>query len=181
MKINIFQIILGLGMVIAMTISLAWDPTGFYARYMVEPGNWNTVFNPNIREVIATVLAYLVMLFALSIIGVSITLLIKRIRYEYAESGKIQKSVRKLVRTQIVLGLLVAVFSILVAIWGFPTSYTFDIADNLSHAISFMPGPQFVNAMLLSLLTALLGIIILAFGIAQYFRCRYLKNTSDTD
>src|SRR4030043_1696100 len=101
MKINIFQIILGLGMVIAMTISIAWDPTGFYARYMIEPGNWNTVFNPDTKEVIATVLAYLVMLFIMSIIGVSITLLLKRNRFEYTESKKTQNSIRKLIITQI--------------------------------------------------------------------------------
>ena len=178
MKVNVFQIILGLGMVIAMTISIAWDPTGFYARYMVEPGNWNTVFNPDTKEVIATVLAYLVMLSALGIIGVSITQLIKRIRYEYTESGQIQKSIRKLIITQIILGLLVGVCAFLVAIWGFPTSYTFNGSENFSYATCFTPGPQFVNATLLSMLSAFLGIISLAFGIAQYFRCRYSKNLS---
>jgi len=179
MKINVFQIILGLAMVIMMTISIAWDPTGFYARYMVEPGNWNTVFNPDTREVIATVLAYLVMLFILGIIGVSITQLVKRTRYEYTESKAIQKSIRKLITSQIVLALLIAVGAFLVSIWGFPTSYDFVLSDNQSLGLNFMPGPQFVSATLLSMTTALLGIISLGFGIAQYMKFRHQINTSD--
>lgn len=178
MKINIFQLILGIGMVIAMTLSIAWDPTGFYARYMVEPGNWNTVFNPDIKEVIATVLAYLVMLLSVSGIGVSVMLLIKRTRHEYTESNNVQKSIRKLIVAQIALGSLITVCAFLVSFWGFPTSYQFRISENLSHAMSFMPGPQFVNAMLLSLITAFLGITSLAFGIAQYFSSRYRLKSS---
>jgi uncharacterized membrane protein len=147
---------------------------------MVEPGNWNTVFNPDTKEVVATVLAYLVMLFILGIIGVSITLLVKRTRHEYRESGDIQKSIRKLIMAQIILGLLIAVSAFLVSIWGFPTSYHFMESENLSHAISFMPGPQFVNARLLSLLTTFLGIISLVFGIIQFFISRYRMNISDT-
>lgn len=181
MKVNVLQIILGLAMVIMMTISIAWDPTGFYARYMVEPGNWNTVFNPDTREVIATVLAYLVMLFSLAIIGVSITLLVKRTRYEYTESEAIQKSIRKLITAQIVLGLLIAVGAFLVAIWGFPTSCNFIISDNQSLGLNFMPGPQIVKAMMLSLITALLGVVSAGFGIAQYMKFRHQMNTSDAD
>lgn len=179
MKINYFQIMLGLAMVIMMTISIAWDPTGFYARYMVEHGNWNTVFNPDTREVIATVLVYLVMLLIVSLIGVSIILLVKRIRYEYTESGDIQKSVRKLIITQTVLGLLIAVCAFLVSVWGFPTSYHFIISDNQSLVMNINPGPQFVKAMLLSLITSLLGVISLSFGIAQYLKSRHRINTSD--
>ena len=180
MKINIYQIILGLAMVIAMTISIAWDPTGFYARYMIEPGNWNTVFNPDTKEVVATVLAYLVMLFIVSIIGVSITLLLKRNRFEYTESNKTQNSIRKLIITQVTLGLLIAVCAFLVSFWGFPTSYTFNMADNQSLGMFLNPGPQFIKAMLLSLITALLGIISLVCGIIQYFTSRYRINTADT-
>jgi len=176
MKINVIQIILGLAMVIMMTVSLAWDPTGFYARYMVEPGNWNTVFNPDTREVVATVLAYLVMLFILGIIGVSITQLVKRTRYECTESVEIQKRIRKLITEQIVLGLLIAVCSFLVSIWGFPTSYNFVLSDNQSLGLNFMPGPQFVKAITLSLITALLGLVSAGFGIAQF---RHRMNTSD--
>ena len=117
-------------MVIMMTISIAWDPTGFYARYPLEPGSWNTVFNPDTQEVIATVLAYLAMLFIVSLIAVSITQLVKRIRYEYTESGEILQSIRKLITAQIVLGLLIAVCAFLVSIWGFPTSYNFILTDN---------------------------------------------------
>ncbi len=167
-------------MVIMMTISIAWDPTGFYARYMIEPGNWNTVFNPDTKEVIATILAYLVMLFIVSIIGVSITLLLKRTRYEYTESDKTLNSIRKLMITHIVLGLLIAICAFLVSIWGFPTSYRFIESENLSHVMSFMPGPQFVNARLLSLLTALLGVISFTCGITQYFASRYRINKPDT-
>jgi uncharacterized membrane protein len=181
MKINYFQIIIGLAMVIMMTISIAWDPTGFYARYMVEPGNWNTVFNPDTREVVATVLAYLVMLFILGIIGVSITLLVKRTRYKYTESGDIQKSIRKLITAQIVLGLLIAVSAFLVSIWGFPTSYDFILSENRSLGMNINPGPQFVNAMLLSLITAFLGLVSLGFGIAQYIKFRNRMNTSNAD
>ena len=164
-----------------MTISIAWDNTGFYAGYMVEPGVRRTVFNPDTREVIATVLSYLDMLFIVSIIGVSITLLVKKIRSEYTESKAIQQSIRKLIITQIILGLLIAVGAFLVSIWGFPTSYNFILSDNQSLGLNFMPGPQFVTATLLSLITALLGVISLGFGITQYMKFRNRMNTSDVD
>jgi len=180
MKINIFQIILGLGIVIAMTLSIAWDPTGLYARYMVEPGNWNTVFNPDIREVIATVLAYLVILSALAIIGISITLLIKRIRSEYIENiSKIKDSIQKLVIMQIGLGLLVAVSAFLVSIWGFPTSYTFSVSDNLTMGMFLNPGPKIIAAERLSGVTLLIGIISLVCGIIQYLLSRHLRKLTD--
>ena len=162
-------------MVIIMTISIAWDPTGFYARYPIEPGNWNTVFNPDTREVIATVLAYLVMIFIVALIGVSVILLIKRIRYEYTESGDIQKSIRKLIMAQVILGSLIAACAFLVSVWGFPTSYTFDIADNQSLLMNSNPGPKIIKAMVLSAITALLGVIVLFCGIIQITSSRYRK------
>ena len=32
MKLSILQIIFGLGIILAMALSIAWDPTGFYIR-----------------------------------------------------------------------------------------------------------------------------------------------------
>ena len=83
--------------------------------------------------------------------------------------------------TQIILGLLIAVGAFLVSIWGFPTSYNFILSDNQSLGLNFMPGPQFVTATLLSLITALLGVISLGFGITQYMKFRNRMNTSDVD
>lgn len=162
-------------MVIIMTISIAWDPTGFYARYPIEPGNWNRVFNPDTKEVIATILAYLVMLFIASLIGVSIIQLVNRIRSEYLESGEILKRIRRLIILQIVLGLLVAVCAFLVSVWGFPTSYHFILSDNQSLGMNINPGPKIIKAMVLSAITALLGVIVLFCGIIQITSSRYRK------
>ena len=170
MKLNIIQIMLGLGIILAMAFSIAWDPTGFYIRESLgEPGSWKTIFNPDTREVVATVLAFLVLLLGLAIIGVSIALLTAKIRSEYVEpNSEMNIRVKRLVITQMGLGLLVAVSAFLVTSWGFPTSYFYTLSDNLRHSVFFTPSHQFVMAQLLSLFTFLLGIVSLACGVAQF-------------
>ncbi|MBN2239798.1 MAG: hypothetical protein JW712_08485 [Dehalococcoidales bacterium] len=179
MKINILQIIFGMAIVIMMTLSIAWDTTGFIARYMIEPGNWETVFNPDTKEVIATVLAYLVMLFTCALIGVSISLIVKRIKVNHAEdSAEITNGIRKLIITQTVLGVLIAVSSFLVGAWGFPTSYNFVGSGEFSHVMSFMPGRQFVAAEGLAFCVFLTGIVSSVCGIVQYILWRRKTNAT---
>jgi|WetSurMetagenome_2_1015567.scaffolds.fasta_scaffold466573_1 hypothetical protein len=170
MKTNILQIVLGLGIVLAMAFSIAWDPTGFYVRqYAGEPGNWNTVFNPDTKEVIATVLAYLGILSGAGITGISAALMVKKIRSGKLKTDSgIDKEVKKLLIVQTGLGLLATVGACLVNIWGFPTSYSFSVSDNLSHTMFLNPSLQFMLAMQLSFVAFLLGIISLTFSIARY-------------
>ena len=174
MKISITQIVLGLGILIAMALSIAWDPTGFYIRESLgEPGSWKTIFNPDTREVVATILAFLVLLIGSAIIGVAIALLIAKVRSKYVEpSSEMNIRVKRLVITQMVLGLLVTVSAFLVTIWGFPTSHTYPPSDGLIRVEFFTPGPQFVLAQGLSLLTFLMGIVALGCSIAQFRSAR---------
>jgi len=169
--------VLGLGIILAMAFSIAWDPTGFYIRESLgEPGSWKTIFNPDTREVVATVLAFLVLLLGLAIIGVSIALLTAKIRSEYVKPNpEMNIRVKRLVITQMGLGLLVAVSAFLVTSWGFPTSYLFTISDNLKHSVFFTPSHQFVVAQLLSLCAFLLGIVSLACGLVQLRAARLSK------
>lgn len=182
MKISITQIVLGLGILIAMALSIAWDPTGFYIRESLgEPGSWKTIFNPDTREVVATILAFPVLLLGLAIIGVSIALLIAKIRSGYVElNSEMNMRVKRLVITQMGLGLLVAASAFLVTIWGFPTSYTYPPSDGLIRVEFFTPGPQFVLAQGLSLLTFLIGIVALGCSIAQFRSVRLsIVNTAN--
>ncbi|MDO9333662.1 MAG: hypothetical protein Q7T57_03965 [Dehalococcoidales bacterium] len=170
MKVSIIQIVLGLGILIAMALSIAWDPTGFYIRESLgEPGSWKTIFNPDTREVVATILAFLVLLLGLAIIGVSIALLIAKVRSKYVEpNSEINARIKGLVITQMGLGFLVVVSAFLVTIWGFPTSYTYPPSNGLFRVVNFTPGPQFVWAQGFSLLTSLIGIVALGCSIAQF-------------
>ncbi len=177
MKLSILQIGLGLGIIFVMALSVAWDPTGFYIRESLgEPGSWRTIFNPDTREVVATILAFLVLLLGLAIIGVSIALLITKIRSEYVEfNSEINRRVKKLVITQMGLGFLVSVSAFLVTIWGFPTSYTYPTSDDLIHRVFFTPGYQFVLAQTLSGITFLIGLVSFVFSIAQFRSIRLSK------
>ena len=174
MKLSITQIVLGLGILLAMAFSIAWDPTGFYIRVPLgEPGNWKTLFNPDTKEVIATVIAILVLLLGLAIIGVAVTLLVLKTQSEHVEPHSEQNArKKKLAIIQMGLGFLVAVSAFLVTIWGFPTSYTYQLSDSLVTSVNFIPGPQFVVAHRLSLLVFLLGIVSLACGVAQLWSVR---------
>jgi hypothetical protein len=177
MKLSIAQIALGTGILIAMALSMAWDPTGFYIRESLgEPGSWRTIFNPDTREVIATILAFLVLLLGLAIIGVSIALLTAKVRSKYTEpNSEIETRVKRLVIAQIVLGLLVAVSAFLIVIWGFPTSYTYPPSNGLVQIVHFTPAPRFVLAQGLSLLNFLMGIVVLGCSIAQIRSFRISK------
>ena len=181
MKVSLIQIVLGLGIILAMAFSIAWDPTGFYIRESLgEPGSWQTIFNPDTKEVVATILSFLVLLLGLAIIGVSIALLTAKIRSEYVEpNSEMHIRVKRLVITQMGLGLLVAVSAFLVTSWGFPTSYHYTLSDNLMQGVFFTPGHQFVWAQGLSLLTSLIGIGALGCSIAQ-FRSVRLSRVSVT-
>ncbi|MDD5037775.1 MAG: hypothetical protein PHN78_00415 [Dehalococcoidales bacterium] len=174
MKLSILQIALGIGILLAMTLSIAWDPTGFHIRESLgEPGSWRTIFNPDTREVLATVLAFLVLLLGLAIIGVSIVLLTMKIRSNYIElNSEMNTSVKKLVITQMGLTFLVAVSTFMVTIWGFPTSYTYPTSDDLIHRVFFTPGHQFVLAQTLSGISFLIGLVSLGCSITQ---CRLAR------
>jgi hypothetical protein len=177
MKLSIAQIALGTGILIAMALSMAWDPTGFYIRESLgEPGSWRTIFNPDTREVIATILGFLVLLLGSIIIGVSIALLIAKVRSEYTEPNSgVNIRAKKLVVTQMILGLLTTVSSFLVCLWGFPTSYTYPPSNGLVQIVHFTPAPRFVLAQGLSLLTFLMGIVVLGCSIAQIRSFRISK------
>ncbi|MDD5287999.1 MAG: hypothetical protein PHY28_02665 [Dehalococcoidales bacterium] len=168
MKVSIIQIALGLVILVAMTLSIALDSTGFSIR-VGEPGSWQTIFNPDTREVVATILAFLVVLSGLAIIGVSIALLIAKIRSEYVEpESEMNPRIKRLVITQMGLTFLVAVSAFLVTIWGFPTSYTYPTSGDLIHRVFFTPGHQFVLAQTLSGITFLIGLVSFGCSILQF-------------
>jgi len=169
MKISVIQIVLGLGILIAMALSIAWDPTGFYVRgYLRGSDSWKIFFNPNTMEVIATILSFLVLLLGLTIIGVSIALLILKMRSKCVPPDtEMNTRIKKLGITQIVLGLLVGISAYLIMIWGFPTSYNYSFPQNYGLHIFFMPGHQFIRAQNMSVLTFLISIPTVGFSIAQ--------------
>jgi hypothetical protein len=108
MKINIIQIILGLAILAAMVFSIIWDPTGFYLRVSLlddASHSFKTIFNPDIREVVATVLAYLVLLLGLAISAVSAVLIRVKNRAGYVTpDSRTNLMVKRLAVTQIGLG-----------------------------------------------------------------------------
>jgi len=171
MKLNVFQLVLGLGILIAMALSIIWDPTGFYIRYVSlddASHSFKTLFNPDTREVVATVLAYLVLLLELAISAVSVVLMRAKNRAGYVTpDSRTNLMVKKLSVTQIGLGLTAAVSAFLVTIWGFPTSYTYRISETFMQVVSFSPIRKFVWAMELSALVFLLSLVVLGFSIAQ--------------
>jgi glucan phosphoethanolaminetransferase (alkaline phosphatase superfamily) len=147
MKINLAQIILGLGILVAMALSIALDSNGFYIRESLgEPGSWQTIFNPDTREVVATILSYIVLLSGLAIIGIAIAQLIAKIRSGYiVPDSKIKIRVRKLAITQIGLGILATVGAFFVIIWGFPTSYRYTTPDGHIQGVFFTPCHKFIK------------------------------------
>jgi hypothetical protein len=169
MKISIIQIVLGLMIIVAMALSIAWDPTGFYIRgYLRGSDSWKIFFNPNVREVFATILSFLVLLLGLAIMGVSIAILVLKIRSEYIRTRiEMNTRLQQLSIIQIVSGLLVTVSAYLIMIWGFPTSYNYSFPDNYGLHVFFMPGHQFIWAQYMSVLTFLISIPTICFGITQ--------------
>ena len=171
MKINVVQIILGLAILAAMTLSIAWDPTGFYVSYVSlqdASHSLKTIFNPDTREVVATVLAYVVLLLGLAISAVSAVLMRAKNRAGYVTPDyRINLMVKQLAVTQIGLGFAAAVSAFLVTIWGFPTSYTYKLSGTFMQVVNFTPGARFVWALELSGLVFLLSLVVLGFSIAQ--------------
>jgi hypothetical protein len=171
MKINVVQIILGLAILAAMTLSIAWDPTGFYVSYVSlqdASHSLKTIFNPDTREVVATVLAYLVLLLGLAISAVSAVLMRAKNRAGYVTPDyRTNLMVKQLAVTQIGLGFAAAVSAFLVTIWGFPTSYTYKLSGTFMQVVNFTPGARFVWALELSGLVFLLSLVVLGFSIAQ--------------
>jgi hypothetical protein len=168
-KLNVIQIILGAGIILAMAFSIAWDPVGFYVTQPLgTAGLWKTVFNPDVKEVIATIIAPVVLISGTVAIAVTITLLVSAAHCKGSASSLRQNNRERILRfTQIGLGGLIAVGAFLAVLWGFPTSYTFP-----DQQWEFMPGPQFVAAQLLSTLTFLLGVVYLVCSIAQLWAAR---------
>ena len=103
--------------------ALVNDSNAFYIRESLgEPGSWQTIFNPDTREVVATIFSYIVLLLGLAIIGIAIAQLVAKIRSGYVTPDSMMKiEVKKLAVTQIGLGLLATVGAFFVIIWGFPT------------------------------------------------------------
>ena len=171
MKLNVFQLVLGLGILIAMALSIIWDPTGFYIRYVSlddASHSFKTIFNPDTREVVATVLAYLVLLLGLAISAVSAVLMRAKNRAGYINPNyRTNLMIKQLAVTQIGLGLTAAVSAFLVTIWGFPTSYTYRVSGTFMQVVNFTPGARFVWALELSGLVFLLSLVVLGFSIAQ--------------
>jgi len=175
MKINIVQIVLASVILIAMVLSVIWDPTGFYIR-VDESGILKTIFNPDIREITAAILAYFVLLLALATNAVSIALLKAKIRSGYiSPDAQTNTTVKRLVTTHVGLGLMLTVSTFLVVIWGFPTHYTFAISNTAIESVNFTPGPKFILAMGLSLLSCLLSIITLGFSVGQLHSIRRVR------
>lgn len=183
MKLSVTQIILGLGILLAIAFSIAWDPTGFYIGMSFgEAGEWKGIFNPDTKEIIATIIAPVVLLLGIGAIALAISLLILKTQNEDIKPHSKQNSrKRRLIILQMALGLSVAVGAFLVTIWGFPLSYDFppQPGDLLGRVVSFTPGPQFVTAWSLSFLVSLLGITYLACGVAQFKSIRPTRVTSN--
>ena len=180
MKINLAQIILGLGILVAMALSIALDSNGFYIRESLgEPGSWQTIFNPDTREVVATILSYIVLLSGLAIIGIAIAQLIAKIRSGYiVPDSKIKIRVRKLAITQIGLGILATVGAFFVIIWGFPTSYRYTTPDGHIQGVFFTPCHKFILAQGFSLLTFLFAIVVLGCAVFQFLSLKKRESAS---
>jgi len=180
MKINLAQIILGLGILVAMALSVALDSNGFYIRESIgEPGSWQTIFNPDTREVVATILSYIVLLLGLVIIGIAIAQLIAKIRSGYIVPDLRTKiRVKTLAVTQMGLGLLTAVGVFFVIIWGFPTSYRYTTPDGHIQGVFFTPGHKFILAHNFSLLTFLFAIIVLGCAVFQLLSLKKRESAS---
>ena len=180
MKISILQIVLGLGILVAIALSIALDSNGFSIRESLgEPGSWQTIFNPDTREVVATILSYFVLLSGLAIIGVAITLLTKKIRSGYVTPDSMMKiEVKKLAVTQIGLGLLATVGAFFVTIWGFPTSYRYTTPDGHIQGVFFTTGHKFILAQGFSLLTFLFAIVVLGCALFQFLSLEKRESAS---
>jgi hypothetical protein len=80
----------------------------------------------------------------------------------------------KLAITQIILGVLVAVFSIIVISTGFPTQFTLP-ADESGIMVTVFVYPSLSFAQVGAFLAMLLGLAVVGCGIAQLAKSRGLK------
>jgi hypothetical protein len=168
LKLGIVQIMMGFGIFLVMAVSIACDSRGFYILVSLkELGGWQCIFNPDTKEVVATILAYLVLPLGLLLIGVSVKL------HQMIISGKhsnftsaLYSKLKKSLVIQIILGLLLSISAFLVFIWGFPTYYEYTFSGH-GYVFSLNPGYQFILAQLLSGVVSILAITSAICGMAQ--------------
>ena len=79
----------------------------------------------------------------------------------------------KLAIAQIVLGLLITIFSFISTRWGFPTEFALPPDESgLIHSVLVNPGPVQVLAQISALVALVLGLVVLGVGIAQLVKAR---------
>jgi hypothetical protein len=169
MKTKLAEIMSGLGILITMLISIILDPTGFYIRVVVgKPGRIQTIPNPDNKEVIATLLAYLVVLLGIAITSIAIIRLTAKIRARYVtpDSKTILIS-RRSVIWQIGLALIATGAAFLVIIWGFPTSYHYMNPHGFIQGYMICMGNRFSWAQGLSILSFIFSITALGSSVVQ--------------
>jgi len=177
MKLAITQIVLGMIISLATAFVIAWDPTTFHIRVRLpDSSNFQTIFNPDRLEMVAACLAVLVLLLGIIVLGFGIIQLVRKVHTYYSGSQLpgLKKTDMKLALTQVVLGLLVTVSTVLVSAWGFPTSYFYELPDGHGGGVFFTPGPQFITAEIISLLTFIPSLAVLICGTIQFFKARSL-------
>ena len=172
-----------------MAFSIAWDTTGFTVRMPLgEPGQWKTMFNPDIKEVIATIIAPLVLAAGLGAIWASIRLLVLKSLVKVVELSPGQNRVlRRLVIINLGPGLFIAAGAYLVTLWGFPTSYTFpDVLSPDTGLVTlgqhfFIPNRKFTIAHELVGLVCLLGVIYLIFSLLNFRSILVLNRKGESE
>jgi hypothetical protein len=177
MKTKLAEIISGPGILITMLISVILDPTGFYIRVLVgEPLRMKTLPNPDNKEVIATLLAYLVVLLGIAITSIALIRLAAKIRAGYVTPyAKTILISRRLVIWQMGLALTAAVAAFWVIIWGFPTSYHYMNPHGFIQRYMIYTGNRFTWAQGLSILSFIFSITALGSCVAQIRKLRLVK------
>jgi len=170
MKLTITQIALGTLIALTTAFVIAWDPNTFHIHIPL-PGDvaFQIIFNPDLKEVVASCLSILVLLLGLAVLGFSIAQLVEQAREQPSEKSL------KLAITKIALGGLITVAALLVVFWGFPTSYFYQLPGGERQIFFFNPGPQFVMAGRLTGLQFLLGLAVLGCSIVQFLKVRGSK------
>ena len=170
MKLTITQIALGTLIALTTAFVIAWDPTTFHIRIPLPgDGAFQIIFNPDLKEVVASCLSILVLLLGLAVLGFSIARLVEQTREQPSEKSL------KLAITQIALGALITVAALLVVFWGFPTSYFYQLPGGERQGIFFNPEREFVMAQQLTGLQFLLGLAVLGCSIVQFLKVRGSK------
>ncbi|MFH0768433.1 MAG: hypothetical protein V1932_02550 [Chloroflexota bacterium] len=175
MKLAITQIVLGLFISIATAFVIVLDPSTFHIRIRLPGnGNFQTIFNPDLKEVVASCLTILLLLLGLAVLGFGIAQFVKRAIGQRSESliPELERKNMQLATIEIVLGLLTTISAFLVVVWGFPTSYSYQLPGGENMLMFFTPGGDFVMAQRLSALVFLIGLAMLSCGIAQFLKAR---------